>query len=85
MKRLARKLYTWLGKYLGEQYSVLPRLDEELLAYAEALVEEYYRNTAMSGEFKRDRVYKALARQFPMMPKPHISLAIELVYWKLRD
>jgi len=85
MQRIARWLYERLGRYLGEQYLTLPRLDAYLLEYAEVLVADVMDREAMAGEFKRDQVYKALARHFPNMPKCHLSLAIELVYWRLRD
>ena len=82
---MIRWLYEWLGKYLGEQYSTLPVISEEVLREAEKLVNQYIDSTVMSGEYKRDRVYKALARMFQQVPRQHLSLAIELAYWKLHE
>ena len=78
---MIQRLYVWLGKFLGNQYTQLPQVPESVLQEALKLVEIYRSYQSMAGEVKRDRVFKGLAKQFPDTPRCIFSLAVELAYW----
>ena len=82
-------LYRWAGKKawkgqppLDHRMDAIPRIASEVLDCAELHVAQYNENVyeARSGEYKRDRVYKALGRAFPQASRTTLAVAIEVAY-----
>lgn len=84
MGRMLRWLHGWLGRLLHVQASGLPVIDPVLLEAAHVEVTRYLPQLTLSGEYKRDKAYKALIRQFPDVAHYHVSVAIELAYGRVR-
>ena len=77
----------WVDRQLGldARLSNLPPVDPGLLSAAQRVVKSYAGFANHSGEYKRDRAYKALIREFPSMERNAIAMAIEVAYYLLRD
>jgi len=74
----------WCDRRLGvdPRMGRLPILSSHMIDAAEVLVKEMHGGPTAEkcGEYKRDRVYKKLLRQFPATARSSASVAIEVAY-----
>jgi hypothetical protein len=88
MTRLLLMIRRWCDACLGvdPRMGRLPILETSFIDAAVAVVQDYESGpqSLKAGEYKRDRVYKTLHRQFPARPLTEISVAIEVACCRAR-
>jgi len=77
-------LRRWVDRQLGldPRLSNLPPVDPGLLDAAQRVVVTCQGFENKSGEYKRDRAYKILIREFPSVERNAIAMAIEVAYYR---
>ena len=76
--------YRWLSRTLGKPQHPDFQISQELQDAAYVEIVKWTDYSTISGEFKRNKVYKQLRRNWPHESGATVGLAIELVYWGLK-